>query len=574
MATEADWPYEKVEKREITTDPSWLCPNEKCSCQEQETEAKAYELSIMLCTPEGERMGGARCRVVANGMLVNLDEPNADGEGWITVEVEHDVQTVWVEWAPADTPLRPDLPYRKRYFVDLAEHDEEESTRRRLHNLGFSFLPSLRENIQDFQYTYDYEELTGEIEDIRDDLLAFHDGAMVPKVTEPMRDRGEQPGQAKDSQFQLASFGPRAGPDGGGGQSGPAKKQPPPGPPASKGNPKAGGGNGAGTAKLALSPEVKRLSLTDTMNAGEEVYFFYSYEVETKTRKGIFWMFQDALVNKNRSWLRLPCSAAEAELAARKIKKKPSELGGWPKGVPSDGEARRSFFLTPKLMDIRWIQTRDKKANIDPCPQDINAPIWGTSVKMNRCVEKQANPIDTVADPGKIWAVSNRLGTKVNNLDRAINYGWHVNIKPHETQWRGTPAYVGVTPGLRLLQSEGGTHDCYHIDYSQILLLVAGWCVVEDPKGSTPKRMKTEEVYADKDLSELVNHDGALKHVTQPFDQAAHEKAMGDFWQREEAKFRHDRLVEEEKKKREEEKKKREEEKKKREEEKKKPQKA
>ncbi|MEZ4311948.1 MAG: hypothetical protein R3F14_28300 [Polyangiaceae bacterium] len=55
-------------------------------------------------------------------MLANPDQPNADGEGWIKVKLPRAPEGVHVEWAPADTPLTADLPYRKRYYVDLAEH--------------------------------------------------------------------------------------------------------------------------------------------------------------------------------------------------------------------------------------------------------------------------------------------------------------------------------------------------------------------------------------------------------------------------------------------------------------------
>ena len=204
---EADWPYEKIETIGTEDPPSWTCPEEKCTCSEREDEAEPFKFSVMLCAPDGTRMKGARCRVVANGILANPDRPNADGSGWISVEIKHAPETVWVEWAPANTPIRPDLPYRRRYYVDLREDDFDEATRRRLYNLGFAHLDTLRQNVEDFQCEYDHPVITGEPADIYPQLRLFHDAALLPITKDKSGEDPHDPDpQRKDRGFQLAAF--------------------------------------------------------------------------------------------------------------------------------------------------------------------------------------------------------------------------------------------------------------------------------------------------------------------------------------------------------------------------------
>jgi len=125
-------------------------------------------------------MGGARCRVIINGRVVNEDTPYADGDGWLRLELTRSPHTARVEWAPANTPIDDLYPYRKSYYADLREDSASEAARRRLHNVGFSYYPSMEMNIKEFQREFGYPRATGRLRDIEADLIAYHDEGVPP----------------------------------------------------------------------------------------------------------------------------------------------------------------------------------------------------------------------------------------------------------------------------------------------------------------------------------------------------------------------------------------------------------
>jgi hypothetical protein len=133
-----------------------------------------------------------------------------------------------------------------------------------------------------------------------------------------------------------------------------------------------------------------------------------------------------------------------------------------------------------------------------------------------------------VADPGKIWALHRRL------FDRssvgAINYGWHVDpfLTPFPSQELSPNAAI---PGVLLIQSAGGRHGPDHIDYSQLLKLVAPWCMVAGPGQDQMVPMRTADVYRSRVFAGLVTDDALpLPSVRQPFDPASVRVARGAFW--------------------------------------------
>ncbi len=503
-AEEEDWPYEKIEAVEPEEAPSWLCPEQKCTCSEKEEKGEPYTFTIMLCEPSGERMPGARCRVVVNGILANEDEPNADGAGWISVELERAPETVQVEWAPAGTPIREDLPYRRRYYVDLCEQDPAQATRRRLHNLGFAYFDTLRENIEDFQCEYDQPQVTGEIEDVAAPLRAYHDAAMVPVTRERT---------AKDAPrgFRLAAF------DGNDDPKSPGNNlpQPPPPPPGSTGP--------TGTVKPPLSRKTNLSSILDVIDQGLHQFEWIAIPTSAGGLDAIFWVFKDALMHKGtgRRW---PCSPHEAQLACGKIRSTPAGLPGWPTEASSGGGAEDSLFLTPKLMDVRWAQAERAGQAIEPRAQNINGDTAVENGKLNRWVDSQIKPGWLVADPGKIWAIANRMaGVIIAGLPAAINYGWHVQTSkvaisrknPKEGTWGGGPVKPAVSPpGQWCVQWEEMGHNTAWIDYSQLLILAAGWCVVRTSGGGTYSAERTEDVYKNTSRAALVTADGKPLTIT------------------------------------------------------------
>lgn len=185
----APWPYEDVPHPREIQPPSWACPSGDCECHPVDATAEPVSFSVVLCNGTGERMGGARCRLLVHDVEVNRSAPYADGEGKVEVKLPREVETVFAEWAPADTPLEPEYPYRRQYYVDLALDDRDEAARRRLSNLGFSMWPSLHENIVEFQIRYDYPEPHGHLDDIEDDLVRYHDQGQLP-VKQPSTEGG------------------------------------------------------------------------------------------------------------------------------------------------------------------------------------------------------------------------------------------------------------------------------------------------------------------------------------------------------------------------------------------------
>jgi len=125
-------------------------------------------------------MKGARCRVLENGELINKEAPYADGSGAVPVKFRPSTRVLELEWVPAELPLGPGYPYRKRYYLDLGEGSEA-GAHRRLHNLGFSVHRSLDENIQDFQQTY-LQTPTGNVDDVAVELASFHDDGTLPPL--------------------------------------------------------------------------------------------------------------------------------------------------------------------------------------------------------------------------------------------------------------------------------------------------------------------------------------------------------------------------------------------------------
>jgi hypothetical protein len=174
-----DWPYDDDTEAPAEPAPSWDCPDDTCACHATSAAEDEYEFSVMLLSPEGERMPGAICRMRYQGRVINEPQPRADGAGWVTAKIPRVPSTVLIEWAPEDAPRTPGYPFRRRHYVELSE-TKHEAGRRRMHNLGHSVKHSLADNIRSFQRAYGYEEVTGTLSDIEDDLVVFHDQGRAP----------------------------------------------------------------------------------------------------------------------------------------------------------------------------------------------------------------------------------------------------------------------------------------------------------------------------------------------------------------------------------------------------------
>jgi hypothetical protein len=199
------WPYEEQEDTSLDPPgPTWQCPEDTCQCHAPTGDEEQRSFSIMLLAHDGARMPGARCRVLHRGRVLNQDQPNADGSGWITARLPHVPATVLLEWAPASTPRIPGYPYRARYYVDLGKPGEE-AGQRRLHNLGYSASRSLRENVERFQRDYGHEPVTGELADIEAELVLYHDHG-CPPITDEQRRASMDDDSAADAPPSSPSF--------------------------------------------------------------------------------------------------------------------------------------------------------------------------------------------------------------------------------------------------------------------------------------------------------------------------------------------------------------------------------
>lgn len=177
----APWPYDAVEAEDEDAGvPTWKCPGGLCECHPTEGDAERAPHTILFFDPGAKRMKGARCRVLENGELINKEHPYADGSGAVPVKFRPATRVLELEWAPADLPLGPGFPYRKRYYLDLGEGSEE-GVQRRLHNLGFSVHSTIDENIRDFQRSY-LQTPTGIVDHVKVELSSFHDDGALPPL--------------------------------------------------------------------------------------------------------------------------------------------------------------------------------------------------------------------------------------------------------------------------------------------------------------------------------------------------------------------------------------------------------
>jgi hypothetical protein len=281
-------------------------------------------------------------------------------------------------------------------------------------------------------------------------------------------------------------------------------------------------------------------SVVDVLESGDAVFAWRPISVTCPRGKkdeglhGTFWVFVDALKDRVTG-LRWPCSAAETQMVADHDEMLTSRLHlpGW-RG-PSDPEKLPCLMMTTRLMCARWLHARERGEIIAPHPDSTTDLLLASSTRMNRAIEADLaryeprgrwNGPPWVADPGKIWALHHRLfdGTSQG----AVNYGWHLD---RGVPFSGPVSTNAAIPGVSLVQSAGGKHSPYHIDYSQLLLLVAPWCMIAGPGQGAMVPMRTADVYQSRELAGLVTDNAQpLPSVRQPFDaQRVRAERLG-FW--------------------------------------------
>ena len=176
----APWPYTFFEAvpPDKVDGPRWRCPGGICECHPTVEDAERIEHRVFFFDHKARRMPNARCRIIENGRLLNLETPFADDAGTVLLRLRPDTRELLVEWAPAHLPVNVRLPYRRRYHVDLGG-DTDQAVHRRLHNLGYSAYATLAEDVVAFQRAY-FQPTTGEASHVDVQLRLFHDEGALP----------------------------------------------------------------------------------------------------------------------------------------------------------------------------------------------------------------------------------------------------------------------------------------------------------------------------------------------------------------------------------------------------------
>ncbi|MBI4953975.1 MAG: LysM peptidoglycan-binding domain-containing protein [Myxococcales bacterium] len=176
------WPYEDDPSDD--GEPNWDCPDGTCVCHGPAEDETPRPHVLVLYDGHGLRMPNARVRVYEHGRLITAEPAQASASGEVELTLRASTKTLRVLWAPADAPQRQELPYRRRYHVDLGS-DASQRALRRLSNLGFGEGRSRAENVRDYQRVYD-EPQTGRPSDVAAEVRARHDqGALPPFPPDP-----------------------------------------------------------------------------------------------------------------------------------------------------------------------------------------------------------------------------------------------------------------------------------------------------------------------------------------------------------------------------------------------------
>lgn len=411
-----------------------------------------------------------------------------------------------LEWAPHDTPQRDPYPYRNTQFVDLHEHDERESGRRRLHNLGFSRRRTLDGNVRDYQAAFGQAVQSGDLRDIALELEHYHDeGGLVQETDSLAFDDPaprDEPGRASPTK-----------------PSGTGQKNPlPPTVVDVQANPHLVGhfefariSSTARGKKDRKSYEAHFWVMTDAFKW--IVPSTCSPQVDQWCEAITLYTFsEDVMVPGKRTW-RLPTHALDATRWCQLVTHHQGSA------IFHDAEAElssgtsNSFQIcvlpTPKLFRLRYLAPgalqipalHGPHGNLAKVSDAFNKRVsdnakaqWGS---------KSGRP-RILADPAKIWAIDHLMDKPNFIVDRqrvkrpnpgpckvgfeptskaAINYGFH--------RKDGTA-----------IQTPANCHGKRQIDYSQLLVAVAGWCEIREEEG-TWQFMRTADIYTDPNLFPL-----------------------------------------------------------------------
>lgn len=151
-------------------------------------------------------------------------------------------------------------------------------------------------------------------------------------------------------------------------------------------------------------------------------------------------------------------------------------------------------LMTSKVMDMSYAQA-GKKIN---CSNLKAGPLMDTrlySIEYNEKVEEKRNGFaGLIRDVGKTWLVDNAIEQSAG----AINYGFYSS--------EGLSVSLA---GQKMWQTVGTRHDGVHEDYSQIILLMSAYCMLDGVWA------KVEDIMKDSTLCGLLSYSGVIRKTRQ-----------------------------------------------------------
>ena len=105
----APWPYEPSPKLPPAV-PSWWCGHRECQCDPSAARPTSTR-AFVFHNHRGQKMPGARCRVIVGDRPINLDTPFADGGGPLPLGMLKPTAPRLGDHLPTDIPaLHPGHP--------------------------------------------------------------------------------------------------------------------------------------------------------------------------------------------------------------------------------------------------------------------------------------------------------------------------------------------------------------------------------------------------------------------------------------------------------------------------------
>lgn len=151
---------------------------------------------------------------------------------------------------------------------------------------------------------------------------------------------------------------------------------------------------------------------------------------------------------------------------------------------------------TAKILDQIWLQ---REVTLSPCTQKINSTTRGM-IAHSDAIDRQLKDKDAegklVSTLGKHWILDADVLDRKKLNDQAVNYGWHWT----RPQNGSTTATLIKNPSTgqyyRMIQSRGWHHNIRHVDYSQVLRLVARDCILDGERADFAEILTSSELFS------------------------------------------------------------------------------